>query len=259
MSKENRELSRFANSFADKSRKILKKKFLMKHDIEKKKDGSFVTNIDKEIELVFREKLNKAYSSHNVLGEEFGFDDKKGDFTWVIDPLDGTHNFIAGKPLFGTLISCLKKNIPILGVIDIPILDQRWSGGNKIGVKLNNKKCDPFCKKKKYENLIVSSTSLLMFNDKQQKRIKNIYGKIGFPVFGSDCYSYGLLLSGKIDQVIEAQMKPWDFLAQVALINEHGGIITDWNGDELNHESDGKVIASIEKNHHKRTLKYLNQ
>ena len=109
MSKENRELSRFANSFADKSRKILKKKFLMKHDIEKKKDGSFVTNIDKEIELVFREKLNKAYSSHNVLGEEFGFDDKKGDFTWVIDPLDGTHNFIAGKPLFGTLISCLKK------------------------------------------------------------------------------------------------------------------------------------------------------
>ena len=86
-----------------------------------------------------------------------------------------------------------------------------------------------------------------------------IYGKIGFPVFGSDCYSYGLLLSGKIDQVIEAQMKPWDYLAQVALINEHGGIITDWNGDELNHKSDGKVVASIEKNHHKRTLKYLNQ
>ena len=113
--------------------------------------------------------------------------------------------------------------------------------------------------KKKYEDLIVSSTSLLMFNNKQQRRIKNIYGKIGFPVFGSDCYSYGLLLSGKIDQVIEAQMKPWDYLAQVALINEHGGIITDWNGDELNHKSDGKVVASIEKNHHKRTLKYLNQ
>ena len=119
MSKENRDLSRFANSFADISNKILKKKFLMKHDIEKKKDGSFVTNIDKEIELVFREKLNKAFSTHNVLGEEFGFDDKKSDFTWVIDPLDGTHNFIAGKPLFGTLISCLKKNVPIIGMIAV--------------------------------------------------------------------------------------------------------------------------------------------
>ena len=70
MNKENRDLCRFANSFADISKKILKKKFLMKHNIEKKKDGSFVTNIDKEIELVFRDKLNKAYSTHNVLGEE---------------------------------------------------------------------------------------------------------------------------------------------------------------------------------------------
>ncbi len=259
MDKKVQNLLKFANSFADSSKDFLKNKFQKQFRIEEKKDGSFVTNIDKEIELDFREKLKKSFPSHSVLGEEFGYDDKKSEHIWVIDPLDGTHNFIAGKPLFGTLICCIKKNKPIIGVIDIPVLNQRWYGGYKIGVKLNNYKCPSFKKKKEYSKLIVSSTSPLMFDLEHEKKIKDVYNKIGFPVFGSDCYSYGLLISGKIDQIIEAKMKPWDYLAQVALINEQGGIITDWEGRELNLDSDGKVIASIEKNHHKKTLKYLNK
>ena len=98
-----------------------------------------------------------------------------------------------------------------------------------------------------------------MFDDREQSKIKKIYNQVGFPVFGNDCYSYGLLLSKKIDLIIEANMKPWDYLAQVALIKEFGGFITDWEGNELNLESDGKVIASIEKKHHKKTLEYLNK
>ncbi len=254
-----KDLINFANSFADKSRTILNKSYLKNNDVEEKKDGSFVTNIDKEIELLFRKNLKKVFPTHSVLGEEFGLDDKKSDYLWVIDPLDGTHNFIAGKPLFGTLISCLKKNIPILGLIDIPILKQRWHGGKNIGVKFNNKICKFSFFKKNYSKLIVSSTSLLMFDKFYEKKVKKIYNKIGFPIFGSDCYSYGLLLSGRVDQIIEADMKPWDYLAQVALINEQGGIITDWEGKPLTTKSDGKVIASIESKHHKRTLSYLNK
>ena len=254
-----KELIRIANSFADKSRKILKKNYLKRTDVEEKKDGSFVTNVDKEIELLFRDYIKNKFPSHGVLGEEFGLDKPKDEYLWVIDPLDGTHNFIAGKPLFGTLISCLKENKPVLGLIDIPILEQRWFGGKSLGVKLNNKNCNFQLVKKNYNKLIVSSTSLLMFDGIYEKKIKNIYNKIGFPIFGSDCYSYGLLLSGRVDQIIEANMKPWDYLAQAALINEQGGVITDWNGKQLTTKSDGKIIASIEKNHHKRTLNYLNK
>ncbi len=253
------ELLNFANSFADKSGEILKKKFFEPLNIQKKKDGSLVTNIDKEIELKFRESLNSIFPSHNVIGEEFGSKKKESKYTWIIDPLDGTHNFIAGKPLFGTLICCIKDNKPILGVIDIPILEQRWYGGVNTGVKLNEKRCDKIYCRKKYNQLIVASTSFLMFDKKFEAKIKYIYDKVRFPVFGSDCFSYGLLLSGKVDLIIEANMKPWDYLAQVALINEQGGIITDWEGNELNLESDGKVIASIEKKHHKKTLEYLNK
>ena len=178
---------------------------------------------------------------------------------WIIDPLDGTHSFISGKPLFGTLICCLKNQKPILGLIDIPIMNQRWHGAKKLGVKLNNKKCKLQNYQKKFDQLIMSSTSLLMFNEKEQKIIKKIYEKIKIPVFGTDCYAYGLLLSGKIDLVLEANMKPWDYMAQTFLIQELGGVISDWDGEELNLNSNGKVVASYNMKHHKIILELLNE
>ncbi|MEE2694876.1 MAG: inositol monophosphatase family protein [Pseudomonadota bacterium] len=257
MSIDINELLRFANTFADKSRSILKKNYFKNFKIEEKKDGSLVTEIDKEIELLFRKELKKRFSNHGIVGEEYGNDNQDNEYVWVIDPLDGTHNFIAGKPLFGTLICCLKNNKSIMGIIDIPILDQRWHGGEGWGVRLNSNKCPAYSSKKEYKKIIISSTSLMMFEEENEKKIREIYNKIRFPIFGTDCYAYGLMLSGKIDMIIEENMKPWDYLAQVALIDEQGGTITDWDGKKLGLKSDGKIIASIEKNHHNKTLEYL--
>jgi histidinol phosphatase-like enzyme (inositol monophosphatase family) len=250
---------KFANYFADQSRNILKKKFLKSLKIEQKNDGSFVTSIDKEIESKFRDLLKKTFPSHGVVGEEFGFENENNEYVWVIDPLDGTHNFIAGKPLFGTLICCMKNGVPFIGIVEVPILENRWYGGKGLGVKFNGKSCIFKKKQKKFNNLIVASTSLLMFDPAYEKKVKDIYKNIGFPVFGSDCYSYGLMLLGKIDLIIEANMKPWDYLAQVSLINEYGGIITDWKGEQLSLKSSGKIIASLEKNHHKKIIEHLNK
>ena len=208
-------LLEFANSFADKSREMLKKNYFKKFKIEKKKDGTHVTNIDKKIEILFREKLKKKFPTHGIIGEEYGNEKDNSSHVWVIDPLDGTHNFIVGKPLFGTLISCLIDGIPKIGVIDIPILNQRWHGGINLGVKLNQKKCMLLKKKKVFGELIVSSTSFFMFEELHQNKIKEIYAKARFPIFGTDCYSYGLLLSEKIDLIVEANMKPWDYLARL--------------------------------------------
>ena len=253
------QLLEFANSFADLSREILKANYFKNFKIEKKIDGSLVTNIDKKIETLFRKKLKKVFPNHGVIGEEFESERAESEYVWIIDPLDGTHSFISGKPLFGTLICCTKNNIPIIGIIDMPILNQRWYGGEGFGVKMNGKKCKYVKKKKKLNQSIISSTSLLMFDDKHMDKIKDIYKKFRFPIFGTDCYAYGLLLSGKIDLIIEANMKPWDYMAQVALIRELGASITDWSGKELNINSDGKVVASYEKNHHKKLLSFLKQ
>tara|TARA_B100001287_G_scaffold230128_1_gene200638 strand:- start:203 stop:985 length:783 start_codon:yes stop_codon:yes gene_type:complete len=251
------DLLKFAFEFANQSKKILKNNYFKKFSVEEKDDGSLVTNIDKEIEERFREKLKKKFPQHGVIGEEFGSEKENNEFVWIIDPLDGTHSFIAGKPLFGTLISCTKNFKPIIGLIDIPILNQRWFGGKKLGVKLNNQVCIKPENKKKFNDLIMASTSLLMFNKKTRNKITEIYEKVRFPIFGTDCYAYGLLLSGKIDLIIESNMKPWDYMAQAALLEEYGGTMTDWKGDKLNVKSDGKIIASSSLNHHKEIMRLI--
>ena len=259
MKLNNVELLKFANEFADISKSILKKYYFKNFKIEEKSDGTLVTEIDKKIESKFRKLLKKKFPFHGIIGEEFENYQDENEYVWIIDPLDGTHSFISGKPLFGTLISCLKNNVPIMGLIDIPIMNQRWSGAKGLDVRLNDKKCKIRKEKKKFSDLIMSSTSLLMFDDNQQEKIKNIYKKIKIPVFGTDCYAYGLLLSGKVDLIVEANMKPWDYMAQAFLIKEFGGYITDWNGNDLNLDSNGKVVASYDSNHHKTILGLLNE
>ena len=103
----------------------------------------------------------------------------------------------------------------------------------------------------------MASTSLLMFDEQRRSTITDIYKKVKFPIFGTDCYAYGLLLSGKIDIIIEANMKPWDYMAQVALVQELGGKMTDWNEENLGINSDGKIIASNLSNHHKEKINLI--
>ncbi len=257
MSVDTVELLKFANSFADKSRLILKNNYLKSFEVKKKNDGSFVTNIDKEIESLFRKLLKNKFPDHGVLGEEHGAENIDSDYLWIIDPLDGTHSFISGKPLFGTLVSCSKKNNPILGLIDIPIMGQRWYGGIGTGVYFNGKKCQKHKTKLKLQDCIISSTSTLMFDKKDNLKVKEIYNKTRFPIFGTDCYAYGLLLLGKLDLIVEANLKPWDFMAQIPLIEELGGYISDWEGKKLGINSNGKVIASMNNNHHKKLINFL--
>ena len=128
MKLNNVELLKFANEFADISKSILKKYYFKNFKVEEKNDGTLVTEIDKKIESKFRSLLKKKFPSHGVIGEEFENYQDGNEHVWIIDPLDGTHSFISGKPLFGTLICCMKNKIPIMGLIDIPIMNQRWFG-----------------------------------------------------------------------------------------------------------------------------------
>ena len=248
---------KFANNFADKSGEILMKNFLNHSKTEYKPDGSFVTEIDKLIENKFIKEVKKEFSDHGIVGEEFGNSNVEAKYVWVIDPLDGTHNFISGKPLFGTLICLLIDGIPSIGILDVPKLSERWFGGKDIGVFKNKDSIKISKKDKSLNESIVSSTTLMMFDDDHFTKIRKIYSDSKFPIFGTDCYAYGLLLSGQIDLVIEANMKPWDYLAQVSLINEIGGMITDWSGRQLNLNSTGQIIASTSQKCYEEAMNIL--
>ena len=131
------EFTAFANLLADESAKILNNYFRTKIKIENKEDNTPVTIADQNTELKIRDLITKHYPTHCILGEEFDNFDGGSEFTWVIDPIDGTRSFIAGHKDYGTLIALLHNNKPIIGIINCPAHNERW-----IGIKNKKTKCN---------------------------------------------------------------------------------------------------------------------
>ena len=114
-----------ANRLADASRPILKSYYRRKLDIDIKTDASPVTRADREAEAAIRALINAAFPEHGIFGEEFGKERADAEYVWVLDPLDGTRAFVTGRPTFGTLIALTRHGAPLLGLIDMPVLDDR--------------------------------------------------------------------------------------------------------------------------------------
>lgn len=236
------EFLRFANQLADAARPIAREYFRQPLAVESKADSSPVTIADRTIEAALRQQIESRYPGHGILGEEFSA--RHGNnFTWVLDPIDGTRSFITGMPLFGTLIALLQEGRPILGVIDFPALSERWTGvtgqptrhlGSVVRtsdvVQLGDASC--------------YSTSPDMFIGEDAGKFAQLSAQVGMRRFGGDCYAYALLASGYCDIVVEAGLQPYDFLSLVPVIEGAGGRISDWRGRALTPESDGRVLAA---------------
>ncbi|MEZ5691393.1 MAG: histidinol-phosphatase [Rickettsiales bacterium] len=248
----------FANRLADISREILQKNFNNQIDIQQKPDKSPVTELDIRIEREIRSLIEKIYPEHGIIGEELGKHNEKSDFKWIIDPIDGTKLFIAGYPTFTTLIGLLYKEKPVIGVIDQPILEQRWSAISGQLTTYNNEKITINSNKSlKQANLATTSTGY--FDSEQQQKFNKLSELTGNTILGGDAYAYMMLAQGRIDIVVDAGMKPYDFCALPPIIEGAGGIITDWNGNHLTCLSDGSVIAAANKKIHMEALKKLSE
>ncbi|MBD19613.1 MAG: histidinol-phosphatase [Rhodospirillaceae bacterium] len=233
----------FANKLADASGVILRDYFRKPISVTQKLDQTPVSIADQEVEKRIRQLISETYPDHGVWGEEQGVDKQDAEFLWVIDPIDGTKSYLAGRPIFGTLISLVCHGKPILGIIDQPILNERWQGMSGFKTRFNNtevstRNCSNI------ENATLSATSPDMFNQKEKLNFLELSGNVSMTIYGGDCYSYGLLANGLIDLIVEADLKPYDFCALVPIIMGAGGSITDWQGNELNIRSDGRIIAA---------------
>ena len=125
------EYLKFAHELADASGKVIRKYFRTKMTVEDKADNSPVTVADRLTETIMREMISKKFPDHDILGEEHGYQSTGSRWKWVLDPIDGTRSFVAGMPIFGTLICLMEQEIPQIGMIDIPILQERWCGLRK--------------------------------------------------------------------------------------------------------------------------------
>jgi inositol-phosphate phosphatase / L-galactose 1-phosphate phosphatase / histidinol-phosphatase len=233
-----------ANRLADAAGAAIRPLFRTNFAHEAKGDSSPVTEADRAAEAAIRAILDKECPNDAIIGEEFG--EKKGTSgrCWVLDPIDGTISFMAGRPIFGTLIALLQDDFPVLGVIDQCISGERWLGATGQGTTLNGK---PVATRACTELAAASlaTTGPQYFSSHDGEHFMALAAKTAHKhmLFGGDCYNYGLLASGHIDLVVEAGLKLHDFAALVPVVEGAGGMMCDWNGDPLHAGSEGHVIA----------------
>ena len=215
-----------------------------------------VTSADKAFEKFIRNEIKKKFPSHQIIGEEFGHKKNKSDYTWVLDPIDGTRSFVIGNPSWSNLISLNYKDEPILGLANFPILKKYYFNiSNKDSYVFENgkKKKIKVNRNISFSNLKVSGAFHGGLTLKQQQKISKITKLMQFPC--TDALSYSHLAEGKIDVVIQAVNKIWDINPLIPIIRAAGGIVTNWKNE--NAAKGGNILVTTNRTIHKKLLKLL--
>lgn len=211
---------------------------------ERKADRSFVTEADRAAEAAMRALIEAEFPTDGIIGEEYGTRNEGAGRQWVLDPIDGTTSFIAGRPIFGTLIALLQDGWPVLGIIDQPVAGERWVGRIGQPTLFNGKpaRARPL---RELSEAVLATTSPHLFTNEEADAFMSVAKQVAEKkiVFGGDCYNYGLVASGHVDVVIEAGLKLYDYAALVPVVEGAGGMMADWQGNPLDAGSDGTVIA----------------
>jgi myo-inositol-1(or 4)-monophosphatase len=236
------DMQRFIEQVADDARTMSLAHFRRPIAIDTKADDSPVTIADRNIEAMVRERIAETYPTHGIFGEEHGKERMDAEFVWVIDPIDGTRSFISGWPLWGSLYALLHHGKPVLGMIDVPAMNERWIGLSG-SASLNGEPCHASPRERLSEATLYA-TSPDIFSASELACFEQVCEAAHTRRFGGDCYCYAMLASGHVDAVVEAGLQPYDYLASAPIIEAAGGVITDWRGRALTTNSGGRVVAA---------------
>ncbi len=216
-----------------------------------------VTEADRAAEAAMRTLIKRYFPSHGILGEEFGEDHGTAEYVWVLDPIDGTKSFISGMPVWGTLIGLMHNGAPAYGMMHQPYLRERFSGDGSRAT-LRNSAGERRLQTRACETLgaaTLFTTSPLLMNEADRARYARIERDVRLPRYGGDCYAYAMLASGFVDLVIETELKPYDIVALIPIVEGAGGVITDWDGNSAKHG--GRIVAAGDARVHEAALKRL--
>jgi histidinol phosphatase-like enzyme (inositol monophosphatase family) len=251
------ELARFAATLTDLTRPVVHQYFRQNPNIIQKQDKSPVTLADKQVEQILRSAILKHYPDHSIIGEEDDNHLGHAPYTWIIDPIDGTRSFSCGNPLFGTLIGILKHGQPEIGVIDLPVLEQRWVGqiGKSTMFNLNNCHTSPV---KRLDEARIATTSSTLLGETGRPKFEHLAADCRVVNYGGDCANYAHLASGWCDLVVEANLQAYDIMAVVAVVTAAGGKVSQWNGHPIRLDNfDGTIIAAATDELHMAAVSYL--
>ncbi len=210
---------------------------------EDKPDRSFVTAMDRAIEVQLRETILAKQPGHGVWGEEFGRTNSDAEFQWILDPIDGTAQFIAGIPVYATLIALAQGGVPIIGVMDFPATGERWTGCRGRPTLHNGKPCRVrSCAS--LGDAVMSTSSPDFYTEAERPVLSTLQQRTRWRIYGGAAMSYARLASGRTDLACDAGFQIYDFAAMRPVIEGAGGIITDWEGHPLTLNSGRRLVAS---------------
>lgn len=233
-----------AHRLADAARAEITPLFRTSLDTQAKGDATPVTIADRNAEAAMRAIIEAECPDDGIHGEEFGIKAGSTRRQWVLDPIDGTTAFLAGRATFGTLIALLVDGFPVLGLIDQPIQQERWLGVAGEETTLNGQPVSArACRE--LAQATIATTGPHYFTEEQGHVFMSLASKTDHKrmVMGGDCYNYACLASGHIDIVCEAELKLYDYAALVPVVEGAGGMMSDWAGEPLHAGSDGTVLA----------------
>jgi myo-inositol-1(or 4)-monophosphatase len=235
------EFKEFARLLADASAEIIRGFFRAGISVERKEDETPVTIADKLAEEKMRELIEKEFPEHGILGEEFGEKKSASEYSWVIDPIDGTKSFVAGAISFGTLIALVKNGVPLLGVINHPILKEFLIGDNR-NAELNGETVKVRACSDISEAVLLTTDHFNVHKYQNGEKFEKLIRRVRLYRTWGNCYGYYLLATGGADAMLDPIMSVWDTMALVPVVRGAGGTITGYNGGDPLEEN--SVIAS---------------
>lgn len=247
----------FAQRLADAARQLFAPAIGLAPQVEVKSDRSLVTALDRAIEVRLRELIEATYPTHGIYGEEEGHVRLDAEHVWVLDPIDGTAPFIAGVPVFGTLIALLHRGVPVLGVMDFPVTQDRWVGmaghpTTHLGRTCRTRPCDQLA------DAMLTASNPDFFAADELPAFEALRQRTRWRIYGGCCLSYGLLASGRTDVAIDAKLQLYDYAPFVPVIQGAGGVITDWDGRALTLENCGpRILAAGDVRRHAEALQLV--
>jgi inositol-phosphate phosphatase / L-galactose 1-phosphate phosphatase / histidinol-phosphatase len=293
---DNDELLQFAMQLTDAAADISRRYFRQNIVIDTKSGNFPVTRADLEIESKLRQMIKDKFPRHSIIGEEYAnLIGDRDEYSWVIDPIDGTVAFTTGKPTFTTLIALTKNNLPILGVIDQPIIHERFIGITGLAAYQYNASAistsDSLISASKVVDLEsragitpisgidtpngcseirsstirdlsrarLNATTPYMFTPDEMGKFTRLKNQVKVCAWGGDAYAYAMLASGYIDIIMESQLEYYDVAALIPIITASGGIITTWAGEQITPNFKGQCLASSNLELHNQVLEIIKK
>lgn len=247
-----------ALAITEAAARISTEAFLSPPPVDLKEDESPVTRADRDTERSLRDALARYFPEDGIFGEEYGTEGLERDRIWVIDPIDGTKSFITGVPLFGMLFGLMQNHQSVLGIIRLPALNTVYAGipgtgATKDGTPIQTSDC------RKLSDAMLFIHEAEKINTDDPALFARLCKAGRMRRMSYDCQPHALVAEGRIDAVVDYDLKPYDYLPVSAVVEAAGGKMTDWQGKPLGFDSDGRTITAATPELHAELIEFLNR